>query len=155
MKIKSWHCVKCDDFMAVYVRVCVCLCWLNPNGGYLCIICISLPSCQSFLYMQSRSTHIKYVHVPLAPLLFLSIWCKELGLSSAPVVGLWGAAGLPVDSHIRSYSLHRNTIIQWVTKQAPQVEYWCRTRASARQAQRGLRNMEARGWIPKDALCKT
>lgn len=35
---------------------------------------------------------------------------QELG--SALAVGLWGAAALPVDSRIKSYSLHRNTIIQ-------------------------------------------
>lgn len=48
---------------------------------------------------------------------------RNQGLSFAPVAGLWGAAGLPVDSHIRSYSLHRNTIIQGEGEQAPSVEY--------------------------------
>lgn len=39
-----------------------------------------------------------------------SIGNEEPG--SALAAGLWGAAALPVDSRIKSYSQHRNTIIQ-------------------------------------------
>lgn len=65
------------------------------------------------------------------PLFVVSIHHQESGggaeLCPRSVAGLWGAAGLPVDSHIKSYSLHRNTIIQEERerggKLAPPVEY--------------------------------
>ncbi len=50
-------------------------------------------------------------------------YVRNQGFSLALVAGLRGAAGLPVDSHIRSYSLHRNTIIEGEGEAAPSVEY--------------------------------
>lgn len=72
------------------------------------------------------------------------------GLSFAPVAGLRGAAGLPVDSHIRSYSPaqeHNHTGREG--EPAASMEYWWSRRAFTKQAQRGLRNSEAWEWILK------
>lgn len=75
-------------------------------------------------------------------------YVRNQGFSLAPVAGLRGAAGLPVDSHIRSYSLHRNTIIQGEGEAAPSVEYWCRRRAFTRH----FREARRRGRPGKEFL---
>lgn len=124
---------------------------------YLCLslfVCPSVCFTVSLEYSPDPRTPNQHIHTFLSPSCPSNI--RNQGLSFAPVAGLWGAAGLPVDSHIKSYSLHRNTIIQGEGgERALSVEYWWRSRAFTRRAQRGLRNMEDGERILKDTVCRT
>lgn len=109
-----------DIAWGFYGSICQCRVWemwVFVHYIYLFVqLSIVLTVCVYISHTGLRSGHLKYVHAPTVSVLFLSIQCKELGLRPPLVAGLWGAAALPVGSHIWSHSLHRNTIIQWVAR---------------------------------------
>ena len=116
-----WHGLIIFSWMTLFK------CWDNYEIiDYFCLFLFFLSIC--VFYPVLTHTHTQTLGIR--------------GYASVHKTGLWGAAGLPVDSHVRSHSLHRNTITQGEGEQALSVECWWRDGTFTRQADRALWNTE-------------